>query len=596
MKLQVLSTLVVLCISVMPLPGSVFGSEGEAPDRTVYDKLPVKEVTIFKDGHAYVLHEGAMTTDAKGNVFLDTLPSPVMGTFWAYSVRPDVALSSVVSSREEREVEQASLSIEDLIKGNVAKSVLIKETGKNESYQATIVRILEESAQPSSPDSAAIRNNYPYAPTPPVQPQNRIVLLKAADGTRALPVSQIQSVTFLDDVNDTVRRKQQKDTMTLHLDWKGKPPAQKAEVGMAYVQRGIRWIPAYRVEIDGKGKAVLKLQACIINELADLNDIKAHLVVGVPNFAFKEVVDPISFQEAAASLSGHFRADNRTAYAFSNAIMSQQVSAYEERSIPAPGAGSLNLGPELEGTANTEDLFVFTIDRLTLKKGQRIMMPLVEFTLSYEDIYCVDLSFAPPLELRRNFNSEQQLTLAKLFHAPNAIHKIRIKNASDYPLTTAPATILKDSKVLAQGMMTYTAIGNKGDLELTTAVNIGVKSTNEQTSQTPNAVNWNGNSFSKIEMRGTIELTNFSDKPVTLQVRRSVLGNMNQGSHDAAVKQLGNSYDGYVFEEGQPLWWNWCSWPWWWYRFNGIGHATWTVELVPGQPLTLEYQWHYFWG
>jgi hypothetical protein len=58
MKLQVLSTLVVLWISVMPLPGSVFGSEGEAPDRTVYDKLPVKEVTIFKDGHAYVLHEG----------------------------------------------------------------------------------------------------------------------------------------------------------------------------------------------------------------------------------------------------------------------------------------------------------------------------------------------------------------------------------------------------------------------------------------------------------------------------------------------------------------------------------------------------------
>jgi hypothetical protein len=595
MKLQTLSTLVILVMSAGLLPGAARGAEGEESPRPLYDKLPVKEVTVFKDGHAFVLHEGAMTTDGKGNVLLDTLPSPVMGTFWAYSVRPDVALSSVVSSREELEVEQASLSIEDLIKGNVGKSVLIKETGKNESYQATIVRILEESAQPSSPDSAALRNIYPYAPTPPVQPQNRIVLLKAADGTRALPVSQIQSVTFLDDVNDTVRRKQQKDTMTLHLDWKGKQPAQKAEVGMAYVQRGIRWIPAYRVEIDGKGKAVLKLQACIINELADLNDIKAHLVVGVPNFAFKEAVDPISFQEAAASLSGHFRADNRTAYAFSNAIMSQ-VSAYEQRSIPAPGAGSLNLGPELEGTANAEDLFVFTIDRLTLKKGQRIILPLAEFTLSYDDVYTVDVSFAPPLEMRQNFNSDQQMMLAKLFHAPNAVHKIRLTNTSEYPLTTAPATVLMNGRVLSQAMMTYTAIGNKGDLDLTTAVNIGVKSANEQTGQTPNAVNWNGSSFSKIDMRGTVTLTNFSDKPVSLRVRRSVLGTMDQGSHDAEIKQLGSAYDGVVFEDGLPVWWNWCSWPWWWHRFNTIGQAGWTVELAPGQTLTLEYQWHYFWG
>ena len=596
MKLKTLSTLVILALSAGLLPGAAAAAEATESPRPLYDKLPVKEVTVFKDGHAFVLHEGTMTTDGNGNVLLDALPSPVMGTFWAYSVRPDVALSSVVSSRDELEVEQASLSIEDLIKGNVGKSVLIKETGKNESYQATIVRILEESAQPSPSEAAALRNYSPYAPPPPVQPQNRIVLLKAAEGTRALPISQIQAVTFLDEVNDTVRRTQQKDTMTLQLNWKGKQPEPKAAVGMAYVQRGIRWIPSYRVEIDGKGKAVLKLQACIINELADLNDIKAHLVIGVPNFAFKEVVDPISFQEAAASLSGHFRADNRTAYAFSNAIMSQQVSAYEQRSMPAPEAGSLNLGPELEGTANAEDLFVFTIDHITLKKGQRLVLPLAEFTLSYEDTYAVNISFAPPLEMRQNFNTDQQLMLAKLFHAPNAVHKIRLTNTSDYPLTTAPATVLMNGRVLSQGMMTYTAIGNKGDLDLTTAVNIGVKSANEQTGQTPNAVNWNGSSFSKIDMRGTVTLTNFSDKPVSLRVRRSVLGNMDQADNNAVIKQLGSSYDGVVFEDGQPVWWNWCSWPWWWHRFNTIGQADWTVELAPGQTLTLEYQWHYFWG
>ena len=35
---------------------------------------------------------------------------------------------------------------------------------------------------------------------------------------------------------------------------------------MIYLQRGIRWIPEYRVEIDGKGEARVKLQATLINE------------------------------------------------------------------------------------------------------------------------------------------------------------------------------------------------------------------------------------------------------------------------------------------------------------------------------------------
>jgi hypothetical protein len=563
----------------------------------VYDKLPVKEVTVFKDGHAYVLHEGQMATDSRGNVLLDTLPNPVMGTFWAYSVQPGAALTSVMSSRQDLDVEKTSASLEDLVKGNVGKSVLIKEVNKNESYQATILRILEQAAAEEAPSSAAARYGNAYYAPRPVVPQNPIVLLKAAEGIRALPVSQIQTVTFLDEVNDTVSRKHKKQPLTLQLDWKGREPESKAAVGMAYVQRGIRWIPSYRVDIDGSGKAVLKLQACIINELADLNDVKTHLVIGVPTFAFKEVVDPISFQEAVASLSGHFRSDNRTAYSFSNAIMSQQAMyPYESRSEPSPSGETLNLGPELEGTEKSEDLFVFTVDHITLKKGQRLVMPLAEFTLPYEDVYKVDISFAPPLEMRQNFNNDQQLMLAKLFHAPKAVHKIRLKNDSEYPLTTAPATILKEGRVLAQGMMTYTAIGNKGDLELTTAVNIGVKSSNEQTNQTPNAVNWNGHSFSKIDMRGTLELTNFGDKPVRLEVRRSVLGSMDEGSHDAVVRQLGNGYDEYAFEDGQPVWWSWCSWPWWWYRFNTVGQGNWTVELEPGKTMTLEYKWHYFWG
>ena len=57
---------------------AVADATGEAPAN-----MPVKEITIFKDGHAFVLHEGEMPTDTDGNVIIDNLPKPIIGTFWA---------------------------------------------------------------------------------------------------------------------------------------------------------------------------------------------------------------------------------------------------------------------------------------------------------------------------------------------------------------------------------------------------------------------------------------------------------------------------------------------------------------------------------
>ena len=72
-------TLLVLLALLTAVPAF---AENEA--EKVYAKLPVKEVTIFKDGHAYVLHEGSAQTNENGDVVLDELPKPIMGTFWAY--------------------------------------------------------------------------------------------------------------------------------------------------------------------------------------------------------------------------------------------------------------------------------------------------------------------------------------------------------------------------------------------------------------------------------------------------------------------------------------------------------------------------------
>jgi len=559
---------IVLYAVLMTLTCATAYSKPESSDDNVYEKLPVKEVTIFKDGHAYVLHEGSLPTDEKGNVVMGQLPKPILGTFWAYSVDKNAKLSCVISGKEQIEESKTPANIEELVKANKGREIIVKEKNLPNIYRATILRMLEENS--------------------------KMVLLKVDEGIRPLACSDIESVTFLAPPNESFKHKKSKNIMTLNMDWKNSKKKKQANVGMAYVQLGMRWIPDYRIEIDGKGKAIVKLQATIINELVDIEDITAHLVVGVPKFAFSKNPHPISLQETVASLSQHFTPTSSTAYSFDNSIRSQMVTT-QVRQPSAPSSGSIDLGPEMNGTNKNEDLFVFTIDHITLKKGQRMVTPLVEYELEYEDIYTLNVSFRPPLEMRRNFNSNQHLQLAREFHAAKAIHKIRLHNKSRYPITTAPATIFKNNTILSQSMTRYTSIGGKGDLEVTTAIDIKVKSTNKQSGMTPNAVKLSGHNYNKIEMQGEISLTNYKTKPVKIEIKRTVLGNIDSADNDGRTSQLGHGYDGMAFEDGLPYWWNWCSWPWWWYHFNSIGKASWDMELEPNKEVKLNYNWHYFW-
>jgi len=76
-------------------------------------RLPVTEITVFKDGHAYVLHQGSQPVDEQGDVKLDTLPSPEIGTFWPYSADKVATLASVSAGRWTVKVERNALTIRD---------------------------------------------------------------------------------------------------------------------------------------------------------------------------------------------------------------------------------------------------------------------------------------------------------------------------------------------------------------------------------------------------------------------------------------------------------------------------------------------------
>jgi hypothetical protein len=548
--------------------------------------MPVTEITVFKDGHAFVLHEGKMPTNTNGNVVLDYLPRPILGTFWAYSADAKAKLSSVVSGKHVVSVERTALTIPELIEGNIGAKVRITEAGLS-AYETTILGIPTRSSEELS------RTNPPGSPDKLPQ-RGSIVLLKFEGGVKAVPIESIKEVTFLDEPRLQRADEEFRNMMTLNLDWGKRKSEQAADVGMVYVQRGIRWIPNYRVDIDGKGNAIIKLQATIINELTDVEDVKAHLVIGVPKFAFEKTPDPISLQQTVAQLSSHFRSDSRTAYAFSNMIMSQAARPVRRTEVSG-GNEVLDVGPDVVGSGRNEDLYVFTLEHVTLKKGQRMVVPVAEYKLEYRDVFILELPFGPPPEVRNRFNNDQQAKLAQLYHAPKVIHKIRLANSAKCPLTTAPALILRQGRVIAQGMMTYTAVGASSDLELTTAVDIAVEKLDKETDRVPNATKWGGYTYARSNLTGTIHLTNRRTDTVDLEIRRSVLGHIDSATHKGLIEHLGRHEGEGTTSDGLPFWWNWYNWPHWWYHFNAVGRVTWKYELEPGKSVELEYKWHYFW-
>src|SRR2546423_1088364 len=78
----------------------------KAEPLTTFAQWPIKERTVFKDGHAFVAHEGRLPTDDQANVKMDSLPSPVFGTFWPSPAEPQARLGSVISSRKRVLVER----------------------------------------------------------------------------------------------------------------------------------------------------------------------------------------------------------------------------------------------------------------------------------------------------------------------------------------------------------------------------------------------------------------------------------------------------------------------------------------------------------
>lgn len=516
--------------------------------------LPVREVTVFKDGHALVVAEGSLPVSG-GKAVLDTLPQPVMGAFWPYAVEKGVTLASVTAGYRTVAGTRPAQMLRELLKANVGKRATLRET-TGEPYAGTIEAVLGDN---------------------PGQPS--LLLFRTDAGVKAIDTAFLRDAVFPESVVATLPQETRQPRLTLTLD--GVAGARTA-VGVMYLQKGLRWIPHYRIELDGKGQASVRLQATLINELTDLDGVTANLVVGVPSVAFQDQLDPIALQQTVAQLSPFFQADART----SNALSMGQMARMGEVRDQGDGGG----GPQVDGAERAEDLFLFTVRNVRLKKGERMTLPVASFTLPYRDVYTLDLLPALPNDPRFSPGNPGG-ELARLLARPKARHQIRLTNTSPYPLTTGPALLLSQGKMIAQGMTTYTARGGTSDVALTDATEIVVKRVDRETGRTPNALESDGSRYARVEMDGAVTLTSYLPVAAEIEVTRYVPGKVSEARDGGVASVLDPLAD-----DELPGWWGSYGGIAERTRFTGLGKVTWKATLPPGgkSPVALRYAWHWF--
>lgn len=311
--------------------------------------------------------------------------------------------------------------------------------------------------------------------------------------------------------------------LRLHVSGDAEASPEKAPLGMAYLRKGITWLPDYTLKVLDEETAELTLRGTLVNDAEDLVHTDVHFVVGVPHFTHTEFMAPIAVGQMIRSIGAAIAPQavpqqvttqimNRAAIVSNLERGAAEGPAVVER--PAEGAGDVsdaikNL-PQLDSAAGT-DYAVYTKKDLTLRRGEKAIVTLFSQRIRYGHIYRWPL--------------------------PGAIeHSLVLHNATDSPWTTGPCLALSGDQPLTEDLLRYTPKGSGGELPVTAAINIAHEKTEAEVARKLKEHSpGNGVFFDLVTLEGTLTLQNYEKRPVEIRITNPVPGKPISAEADGAL-------------------------------------------------------------
>jgi hypothetical protein len=269
------------------------------------------------------------------------------------------------------------------------------------------------------------------------------------------------------------------------------------------------------------------------------------------------VVSPLALKENLAqflqslirggSISG--RAAGSMASVMYNvaAQRSREWEMISDRIMPSYGAA--------EGGKVSEDLFFYPLEKVRLAKGQVGYFPLFTETVPYKHIY--QWNIPDYINQEDRYQYMQRRNEQEREPEEEVWHSVRLENVSKVPWTTAPAQILKEGLILGQDTLKYTPVQGETTVRITQAVSAKAEQVEFEIERKRDAMRMYGNHYDLITVQGKLSVTNFLPKPITLEITKTLSGQVKSSQPEAKTEKLARGLR----------------------RVNTMVKLTWTIEL-----------------
>jgi len=452
-------------------------------------KPKVKSVAVFKNGLGFFTRQGDVSL-SDGWCVTKQIPPAVFGALAIYSGNKN-HLVDIVGSGPGEIIE---------FDGQDAPNDIDHKRNRLETIKDLKVQLTYEYKGKSRTAAGKLISIGP-----------EFVVLEAENNSYAVPVEEITKTQVLDL------------PVRIHVNSDSGKPPEKTDLHMAYLRKGITWIPEYTLQILDDNTAELTLRGTVINEAEDLIHCDINFVVGVPHFVHTDYLAPIAIGQVirtigAATAPPQIRNQimNRAAIAY-NTMGAGQFSPGNEvvdSKISGKGGdvyGKLGNLPKMETVAGN-DYTVYSKKDMTIRRGEKAIVTLFVKKIRYSHIY----RWSPPEKME---------------------HFLVLANDTDTPWTTGPYLAVSNQRPLSEDLLRYTPKGGKCEIPVTESINIAHDKSEEEIERETNAHQINRSYYlDLVFVEGKLKLRNFENKNVDIIIKTQIPGKPASASDSGILK------------------------------------------------------------
>ena len=504
-----------LVVGLAAAPAAAKVSGGQTKENPHVWKPRTTSVAVFKNGLGFFLREGDVTL-RDGWCVTKQVPPAAFGTLAIYS-HDKKHLVDIVGSGPGEIVDFDGMDAGD----DIATRRTRLEASKGLKVQLTYTQ------KGGKRVSAGTLLN--------VGPE--FAVLESNTNTFAVPVDGITRMQILEL------------PIRAHVSGDDKRPVKSSTLGMAYLRKGVTWIPEYTLRVLDDETAELTLRGTFVNQAEDLVHCDVHFVVGVPHFVHTDYLAPIAVGQIIRTISAAVAPQAiRTQIMNRAALTSHQARGIGQGVVNRPVAADVQsvMGslPKMGGGA-ASDFTVYTRKDLTVRRGEKAIVTLFVKKIRYSHIY----RWSPPGKIN---------------------HFLVLHNSTDTAWTTGPCLAINDKMPLCEDLLKYTPKKGRGELPVTAAINIAQEKTEQEIHRKLKAYSPRTHYYyDLVTLEGRLDLRNFEKRTVDIIITAPVPG-----------KPFWASEDGKVAVDATKL-----------QLRQRAGTVSWRVRIEPGKSKTLKYKY-----